>query len=77
MRKHMTNGDKLRIIKLLRSGVTEMEEIQKVVFIHEDRIKEVAKAYKDEIQAGQKEAKAAAAKAAKEAKAKKDVDPIS
>ena len=48
LRKHMTQGDQLKIMKLLRSGVTSMEEIQSVVFIHESCIRAVAKKFSNQ-----------------------------
>jgi len=46
MRKHMTNSESLRIMKLLRNGVTDMAEIQSQVFVHADCIKQVALKFK-------------------------------
>lgn len=46
MRTHMTQGEILRIYKLLRSGVTEVEEIQKEVFVDADIIKQVIRKFK-------------------------------
>ena len=68
MRKHMTNGQMIRIKKLLSNGVTDMAELQAVVPVHADCIKQVAKVYLESQKAdGKKPA----------AKKKAAVDPIS
>lgn len=41
MRKHMTQAEILRIEKLLRSGVTDIAEIQTEVFVHAECIQQV------------------------------------
>lgn len=46
MRTHMTQAEILRINKLLRAGVTDIEEIQKEVFIHADNINQVIRKFK-------------------------------
>ena len=41
MRKHMTQAEVLRTERLLRSGVTELAELQKEVFVHAECLERV------------------------------------
>ena len=45
LRKHMTQAEMSRINKLLRSGVTDIGEIQSEVFIHSACIQNVIDVY--------------------------------
>ncbi len=71
MNRHMTNAQKLQIIKCLNEGITEIAEIQTRVFVHEDRIQEVIDVY--EADAPAEEAKEAPARPRRG----KKVDPVS
>jgi len=48
MRTHTTQGEILRIQKLLRNGITEVEDIQKQVFIHASSIQKIVDLWKDQ-----------------------------
>ena len=66
MRKHTTQAEILRIQKFLRTGVTDVEEIQKQVFIHADSIQAVKTKWENQNK-----------KTAKPKKRKAAVDPLS
>ena len=65
MRKHTTQAEIFRINKLLRSGVTEVGEIQEQVFIHATSIERIITKFNKEN------------KPAKKSKKKAVVDPLS
>jgi hypothetical protein len=71
MRKHITQGEVLRIKKLVRAGVTDRAEIQASVFVHSDCIDAVLGSIKRD------EAKAKTAAPKKKATPKAVVDPLS
>lgn len=90
MKRHMTQLELTRTRRLIEAGVTEIPEIQKHVFCHEDNIQSVLNTYDIEPPAPKpapvkkaapkkaaKPAGAAAVAAAKKAAAKKAVDPLS
>ncbi len=70
MRRHMTNSELNKIRKMLTAGVTDMGEIQAVVPIHVDCIKNVAEQYVKSLKAAKK-------KPGIKVAAKPAVDPIS
>lgn len=85
MRLHMTNGELVRIRRLIKRGVTSIPEIQAIVPVHVRRIKEViahadqaaaeAAAELTEVEVADVKPQGAAAKAAAAAKAKKGAKP--
>ncbi len=72
MRTHTTQAEVFRILKLLRSGVTEIGEIQKEVFIHEASIQRVVDKWENE-----KDSVKEDKPAKKKPKKKAAVDPLS
>jgi hypothetical protein len=75
--KHMTAGDLLRIRRLMSEGVTEVNVIQKTIFLHSSRIKEVLKAGLPKAEAAPVKKQTAKQKAQAAAPAAAKVDPVS
>lgn len=67
LRTHMTQSEILRVNKLLRSGVTKIEEIQTEVFVHATKIQKVIDVYNNQNPKKKSRKKAAPA----------EVDPLS
>jgi hypothetical protein len=76
MRKHITQAEVLRIEKLLNNGVTDMAEIQTVVFVHSACIQQVVDKFNNQSGAAVAEAPVDAPPKRRRKKAA-PVDPLS